>query len=77
MNMQAQDIENRIRENIEGVVTVKAQDLTGTGDHWQIKVVAESFTGQSMVKQHQAIYKALGEWMHGPIHALSIDSSIP
>ena len=27
-----------------------------------------------MVEQHQLVYKALGDWMKGPIHALALNT---
>ena len=53
---------------------VKAVDMTGGGDHWNVAVRAEEFQGKSMVEQHQMIYAALGDWMKGPIHALALDT---
>ncbi|SMF54791.1 BolA/IbaG family iron-sulfur metabolism protein [Pseudobacteriovorax antillogorgiicola] len=74
--MTAEDIVARIQEQLPGAV-VKAQDLTGGGDHWRLEVVATEFSGLNMVEQHQLVYKALGEWMSGPIHALSLDTKAP
>lgn len=74
--MTAQEIESKIKELIPSA-TIKAYDLTGGGDHWRLEVVAQEFEGLSMVEQHQLIYKALGSWMHGPIHALSLDTKAP
>ncbi len=74
--MTAQDIENRIKESMPSAV-VKALDLTGGGDHWRLEVVAEEFNDLNMIEQHQMIYKALGEWLKGPIHALSLDTKAP
>jgi len=53
---------------------VRAVDMTGGGDHWQVNVKAQEFKGKSLVEQHQMIYRALGDWMHGPIHALALDT---
>ena len=74
--MTAQEIELRIKKLIPSAV-VKAQDLTGGGDHWRLEVVASEFADLNMVQQHQLIYKALGDWMKGPIHALSLDTRAP
>ncbi len=71
--MKAEDIINRIRENIPSA-QVKAYDMTGGGDHWQLTIQAKEFNGLNLVEQHQLVYKALGEWMHGPIHALSLNT---
>ena len=72
--MTAEEISARIKESIPGA-DILAQDLTGGGDHWRLRVVAKEFKELSMIEQHQMIYKALGEWMDGPIHALSLDTS--
>lgn len=74
--MKPQDIEDKIRAALPGA-EVKAMDLTGGGDHWQVRVTAEAFRGLSMVQQHQLIYKALGAWMKKEIHALAIDAKVP
>tara|TARA_B100000902_G_C26458328_1_gene504224 strand:- start:170 stop:409 length:240 start_codon:yes stop_codon:yes gene_type:complete len=54
---------------------VRCQDLTGGGDHWRVEIKAPQFSEMSMIEQHQSVYKALGDWMSGPIHALSLDTS--
>lgn len=54
--------------------TVKAVDLTGGGDHWQVTIRAQEFSGKSLVEQHQMVYKALGDMMKQEIHALALDT---
>jgi stress-induced morphogen len=56
---------------------VELVDLTGTKDHYQARVVSERFAGKSLVEQHQLVYQALGEAMHGPIHALALKTFTP
>jgi stress-induced morphogen len=56
---------------------VQITDLTGTQDHYQVNLVAESFRGQSRMQQHRLVYQALGDLMRGPIHALSLQTSAP
>ena len=56
---------------------VTITDLTGTRDHYQVSIVAEAFRGQSRMRQHKMVYEALGAWMQGPIHALSLKTSAP
>ena len=51
---------------------VEVEDLTGTKDHYQARVVTDAFTGKSPVQQHQMVYGALAEEMKGPIHALAL-----
>ena len=75
--MTAEQIEQRLRESISGVKEIQARDLTGGGDHWQVAISAEEFSGLSMVAQHQLVYKALGDWMKKEIHALALNTSVP
>ena len=74
--MKADDIIQRIQINLPSA-QVKAFDMTGGGDHWQLSIVAAEFQGLSLVEQHQLVYKALGEWMAGPIHALALTTRTP
>lgn len=71
--MSVDELTGRLKESFPDAKVV-AQDLTGGGDHWRVEIVSEAFEGLSLVEQHQAVYKALGDWMHGPIHALSLDT---
>jgi stress-induced morphogen len=52
-------------------------DLTGTQDHYQARIVSELFAGRSLIEQHQLVYRALGEAMKGPIHALALKTYTP
>ena len=63
----------RIKEHLPSA-EVRAQDLTGGGDHWQVAIRAKEFVGKSLVEQHQMVYRALGEWMRKEIHALALDT---
>ncbi|MBP6110988.1 MAG: BolA family transcriptional regulator [Sphingobium sp.] len=76
MAMAADEIAELIRAGIPGA-TVEITDLRGDGDHYAARVVAESFRGLSRVKQHQAVYAALGGRMGGVLHALQLTTAIP
>jgi stress-induced morphogen len=52
-------------------------DLTGTKDHYQARVVSPAFAGKSLIEQHQMVYRALGDAMNGPIHALALNTYTP
>jgi stress-induced morphogen len=56
---------------------VDITDLTGTRDHFEVVVVASEFRDKSRVEQHRLVYAALGELMHGPIHALALTTRAP
>jgi stress-induced morphogen len=65
------EIERLIRAGLPDSM-VEAKDLTGGGDHFEVLVKSAAFKGKSLVEQHRLIYKALGDAMTGPIHALKI-----
>ena len=71
------ELEARIRANIPGVEHLQLVDLTGTKDHYELTLVAACFEGTSRVAQHQTVYRALGDWMAGPIHALALHTHTP
>ncbi len=57
---------------------VEVQDLTGTRDHYQVKVISSLFEGKNRVQQHQMVYGALREAMATEaIHALALNTSAP
>lgn len=76
MPMAADDIAGLIREAIPDAV-VEITDLAGDGDHYAAKVTSESFRGLSRVRQHQAVYAALGGRMGGVLHALQLTTAVP
>ena len=52
-------------------------DLTGTEDHYEARIVSQAFEGKTLIEQHQTVYRALGDAMHGPIHALALKTYSP
>jgi len=76
MPMAADDIAGLIREAIPDA-QVEITDLAGDGDHYAAKVTSESFRGLSRVRQHQAVYAALGGRMGGVLHALQLTTGVP
>ena len=76
MPMAAEDIERLIRSAIpDAEVTIR--DLAGDGDHYAARVVSKSFEGLSRIRQHQAVYSALGGRMGGELHALQLETAVP
>lgn len=74
--MLAETIETLIRAAIPDA-TVEMTDLAGDGDHYAARVVAESFRGLPRVRQHRAVYDALGGRMGGELHALQLTTACP
>ena len=76
MAMAAADIEGMIKAALPDAM-VEITDLAGDGDHYAARVVSESFRGQPRVKQHKAVYDALGGRMGGALHALQLTTACP
>ena len=72
--MKAEEIRTKIENGLPGS-RVEVRDTTGTGDHFEAVIVAQQFSGKSMVEQHRIIYSILGSAMAGPIHALALRTS--
>jgi BolA family transcriptional regulator, general stress-responsive regulator len=47
------------------------------GGHYYVTIVADAFTGKTLVQRHQLVYKALGDMMKHEIHALGINALSP
>ena len=76
MPMAAEDIEALIVSGIPDA-RVEITDLAGDGDHYAARVVSESFRGVPRIKQHKAVYAALGDRMGGVLHALQLTTAAP
>jgi stress-induced morphogen len=75
MPMAASEIEALIRTAIPDA-EISIRDLKGDGDHYAARVVSASFAGMSRVRQHQAVYAALGGRMGGELHALQLETVV-
>jgi stress-induced morphogen len=76
MPMAADQIENLIRAGIPDAA-IEIVDLAGDGDHYEARVVSESFRGLPLVRQHQRVYQALGGRMGTELHALKLSTAAP
>jgi stress-induced morphogen len=76
MPMPASEIERLIKAAIpDAEVTIR--DLAGDGDHYAARVVSPSFAGMTRIRQHQAVYSALGGRVGGELHALQLETAVP
>lgn len=87
---QGADRVARIRETVTLALTPEVIEITddshlhaghagarsGKG-HFTLRVVADAFTGLSLIDRHRMIYAALGDLMQSDIHALSIIARAP
>ena len=75
--MKPELIRDRILAALPGS-EVEVRDTTGTGDHFDARVVSPAFTGKSMVDQHQAVYAPLKDVLQtGELHALTLKTYSP
>ena len=76
MPMAAFEIEALIKQAIPDA-EVEIRDLAGDGDHYAARVISLAFAGLSRIKQHQAVYAALGGRVGGELHALQLETAAP
>jgi stress-induced morphogen len=75
--LDPQLLKARLEQALPGA-TIEIRDTTGTGDHFEARVVSPSFTGLSMVQQHQAVYAPLKDLLAtGELHALALKTYTP
>ncbi|MDB4975379.1 MAG: Cell division protein BolA [Myxococcaceae bacterium] len=75
--VEQNEVEALLRSAFPDASVLTLADLTGTKDHYEATIVSAKFEGMSRVAQHQAVYRALGELMKGPIHALALHTYTP
>ncbi len=49
----------------------------GGGAHYRLQIVSPAFVGHTLLARHRMVHAALGDLMHGRIHALSIKALSP
>lgn len=70
-------LKSRIEAALPGA-QVEIRDTTGTGDHFEARVVSPTFVGLSMVQQHQQVYGPLKDVLAtGELHALALKTYTP
>lgn len=82
-------IEHEIEEKLRSLApeTLELTDESGQhighagaragGGHYRLTIVSARFSGQSRLARHRLVYAALGDLMHGPVHALAIEAFAP
>ena len=66
-----------IEESIRGAMAVTHVEVRGDGAHFEAVIVSPQFAGLTRVRQHQLVYRALGDRMREEIHALSMRTYSP
>ena len=75
--MTAGEAASLVRKGFPGS-TVRSEDMTGTGDHFEIFVVSSDFRGKTLIDQHRMVQKSiLSALDDGSIHAVRIKTLLP
>ena len=75
--LDPEKVKQRIATAFPGA-EVEVKDLTGTGDHFEARVVSAEFDGKSMLDQHKMVYAPLQDWLKsGELHALALRTFTP
>ncbi|HKU40282.1 MAG TPA: BolA/IbaG family iron-sulfur metabolism protein [Polyangiales bacterium] len=70
-------LKQHLRNAFPNAPVLELEDLTGTQDHYRALIVHDAFRGKTRIEQHKLVYKALGELMNGPVHALALETRAP
>ena len=71
-----EEIHKMLSEGLEDP-KVRVENEYDDGEHFAAEVASPAFVGISLVKQHQLVYRALGDAMHSRIHALQLKTYTP
>ena len=67
-----------LQERIESAISDAVVAVSGEGNRFEIRVVAQAFEGLSRVKRQQAVYAAIGDLISsGAVHAVTIRALTP
>lgn len=66
-----------IEKSIRAGLACTHLEVKGDGAHFEAVIVSPEFAGLNRVRQHQLVYRALGERMREEIHALSMRTFSP
>ena len=73
-------LRERVRERLEQAFggPVEVRDLTGTDNHFEVRVVSAEFEGKTPVERHKLVYAPLRDWIDDDtVHALSVRAYTP
>ena len=67
----------QLKEWIEAGFDGAQVSVEGDGHHFEAVIIANEFEGQSRIRRHQLVYKALSDKMKAEVHALSMKTVTP
>ncbi len=76
LRMTTEQMELRLRSRFPDCDVV-VEDLTGTQDHWDVRVASHAFKGQSRIECQRLVMAAFAEELKsGEVHALTIKTLV-
>ena len=67
-----------LRQCVEGAIAGATVEVSGEGNRFELRVVAEAFEGLGRVKRQQAVYGAIRQHIQsGAVHAVTIRALTP
>lgn len=69
----AQETLDRLREALQSAFEGDTVEVSGSGGHFEIRVVSKLFEGENRVARQRRVYKAIAHLMAGdaaPVHAV-------
>lgn len=74
--LSPEEVKKLIQDHVPDA-DVQVSDMTGTSDHFDVRVCSPVFAGKSLMDQHKMIHEALGEHLTTSIHAVNIKTMAP
>ncbi len=74
--MNPADLERMILEALPGA-RVTVTDMTGTRDHFEVRVVSDVFGGKPLIQRHRILHRIFEPYLSGPIHAVKYKTYTP
>lgn len=78
--METGSLRGRVHERLEKAFgeNVEVRDLTGTDNHFEVRIVSAAFEGKTPVERHKLVYAPLRDWIDDDtVHALSVRAHTP
>ena len=79
-SMAKESLRERVHERLEKAFgeNVEVRDLTGTDNHFEVRIVSPEFEGKTPVERHKLVYAPLLDWIEDDtVHALSVRAYTP
>jgi stress-induced morphogen len=74
--MEPGDLERLVAAALPGSA-VAVTDMTGTRDHYEVRVVSAAFDGKTLIERHRIMHRIFEPYLNGPVHAVKYKTLTP